>query len=237
MTNWTYDGFGRPLSETRPDNTATTTTYSACDLSCPPRARLMIGTATTGAGSAWVYRDSLNRELRQQHQSFGGAWVYRDTTYDNLGRVSAVSHPYYSGETVHNTTHVYDVLNRLTAVTAPGAAGSCNSPGRTTLTAYSGLTTTVTNPLCQQKTTVKNSQSQVLTATDAAGTLRYVYDPFGNLTQVTGVAGAVTAMTYDIRGRKITMNDPDMGAWSYNYNVHTQPNHSSICRTSQDQGD
>ena len=25
--------------------------------------------------------------------------------------------------------------------------------------------------------------------------------------------------SYDIRGRKIAMNDPDMGAWSYAYNA------------------
>ena len=40
----------------------------------------------------------------------------------------------------------------------------------------------------------------------------------GNLTSVTHPASiGTTTMTYDFGGRKLTMNDPDLGAWSYSY--------------------
>ncbi len=41
----------------------------------------------------------------------------------------------------------------------------------------------------------------------------------GNLTEVTDTLGNVTTMAYDALGRKTSMADPDMGAWSYQYDL------------------
>ncbi|MEW6562799.1 MAG: NAD(+)--dinitrogen-reductase ADP-D-ribosyltransferase [Pseudomonadota bacterium] len=41
----------------------------------------------------------------------------------------------------------------------------------------------------------------------------------GNLLTTTDPAGNVTRLTYDARGRKVGMNDPDMGIWTYAYNA------------------
>jgi len=88
--------------------------------------------------------------------------------------------------------------------------------GSVTSTAYNGLSATVSNALGQTRTTVKNAIGKAVSVTDAAnGVMQYGYDAFGNLTQTTDAAGNATAMTYDIRGRKISMRDPDMGSWSY----------------------
>ena len=37
--------------------------------------------------------------------------------------------------------------------------------------------------------------------------------------RVTNALGQAVAMTYDTLGRKIGMNDPDMGAWGYAYDA------------------
>ena len=47
----------------------------------------------------------------------------------------------------------------------------------------------------------------------------YVYDDAGNLIHVIDDAGNTSTMTYDIFGRKLTMDDPDMGDWSYEYDA------------------
>ncbi|HMH16545.1 MAG TPA: RHS repeat-associated core domain-containing protein [Burkholderiales bacterium] len=52
----------------------------------------------------------------------------------------------------------------------------------------------------------------------ANATITYNYDPFGNLIQ-TNAGGVITGVTYDLRGRKTNMSDPDMGAWIYAYNA------------------
>jgi RHS repeat-associated protein len=50
------------------------------------------------------------------------------------------------------------------------------------------------------------------------GTVTYKYDSFGNLIE-TNAGGVITAITYDVRGRKTVMSDPDMGNWIYAYNA------------------
>jgi len=50
------------------------------------------------------------------------------------------------------------------------------------------------------------------------GTLEYTYDPFGNLIRV-NAGGAITTLSYDLRGRKTAISDPDMGTWSSSYNA------------------
>ncbi|MEJ2737434.1 MAG: hypothetical protein P8189_28405, partial [Anaerolineae bacterium] len=47
----------------------------------------------------------------------------------------------------------------------------------------------------------------------------YGYDPLDNLTAVTDTLGITTTMQYDMLGRKIEMDDPDMGRWYYDYDA------------------
>ena len=51
-----------------------------------------------------------------------------------------------------------------------------------------------------------------------SNTVTYAYDPFGNLTS-TNAGGVATTLAYDLRGRKTSMTDPDMGTWTYAYNA------------------
>src|SRR5205823_1607617 len=71
----------------------------------------------------------------------------------------------------------------------------------------------------QTNTGSRNSQGQLAQVTDTQGNvITYAYDPFGNLTQ-TVAGGVTTTVGYDLRGRKTSMADPDMGAWTYYYNA------------------
>ena len=50
-------------------------------------------------------------------------------------------------------------------------------------------------------------------------TTRYAYDALDNLTTVTDTMGHTTVITYDNLGRKVAMDDPDMGQWGYQYDL------------------
>jgi len=54
--------------------------------------------------------------------------------------------------------------------------------------------------------------------TAGTNTIQFMYDHIGNLVQ-TNAGGVTTSATYDLRGRKIAMSDPDMGRWSYAYDA------------------
>ncbi|MFA5123189.1 hypothetical protein, partial [Zavarzinia sp.] len=89
-----------------------------------------------------------------------------------------------------------------------------------TTTAYDGLTTTVTNAKAQVITTTKNSQGAVVATQDALGSVTHFdYDPFGNLVQTIDPAGNRIQAVFDLRGRQIQLNDPDLGLRTYSYDV------------------
>ncbi len=48
---------------------------------------------------------------------------------------------------------------------------------------------------------------------------RYEYDNAGNLKKVIDAHNNITTISYDILGRKTSMNDPDMGIWQYGYDI------------------
>ncbi len=56
----------------------------------------------------------------------------------------------------------------------------------------------------------------------ARTTTTYAYDPFGKLIHTTDAVGNVVSATYDVRGRKIASNDPDLGAWTYTYDTASE---------------
>lgn len=211
-TTWRYDGFGRKVNETRTDGTQTNISYNICDATCPYNAKYYVTGSSSGAPASYRYYDMLSREIRVQVQGFDGRLVTKDTQYDGLGRVSQTSLPYYIGDPVYWTRVTYDQLNRPIQEIRPD--------GSTSQTAYNGLTTVSTNALGQIQTKAKNSQGQLVSATDTQGNVvSYQYDAFGNLTRTTDAKGNVIVLTYDLRGRKIAMSDPDMGYWIYQYNV------------------
>ena len=57
------------------------------------------------------------------------------------------------------------------------------------------------------------------------GYVNYEYDKLGNLTQVETVdltnnnLTLTTELQYDVLGRKVRMDDPDMGVWEYTYDA------------------
>ena len=137
-----------------------------------------------------------------------------NTNYNERGEVKAVSRPYFGDAPAAErqwTTTAYDLIGRPKWIVAPD--------GGVTSTTYDGLRTVSTNALGQTETRETAVNGWLLRTADHLGTLTsYWYEPFGNLVD-TNAGGVVTKMTYDSLGRKISMDDPDMGVWTYGYNV------------------
>lgn len=221
-TSWTYDTFGRELTESRPDGTSSTNGYALCGsgITCPTAANGVIpkyAMTNTKAGHTTQrsYYDQLDRIIITETQDKDGGLVYGQTQYDHLGHSYKTSRPYLANATPVWTTTTYDILDRPLTTTAPD-----NS---VTGVAYSGLTTVTTNAKSQTRTEVRDSQNQLVTVADAQSkNLTYQYDGAGNLVKTTDALGNITTITYDVRGRKTAMNDPDQGNWTFAYDVLNQ---------------
>lgn len=236
-TLWTYDTFGRRSRETRADGSYTDSVYAVASGFTHPGGAVLgyqvtqttkNSGGTISAPTQVIYFDVLDRKVGIAQTSFDGTTQARleVTGYDNVGRVSKLWRPYFASAGAGTyTQYVYDVLGRVTQQTEPSGLVKTNS--------YAGLATTTTvdpdgagSMPAQTQLTTKNSQGQVVsvrTNSGAAGTVdtlvSFLYDPFGNLTQTTDPLGNVTALTYDLRGRKSEMVDRDMGRWTYRYNA------------------
>jgi RHS repeat-associated protein len=243
-TTASYDAFGRMVALVKPGDNATYPTVQASygDSEQPFRYLVMQReqAGTVNVRYSQSFYDGLGRAI-QTKQEGPDAWqnIVTDTRYDGLNRAMQQSQPRYSTETstsfwqytapgtnlFNPTSTSYDALSRPLDVTAPD--------GTTTQTCYwIGSQGTATG--------VYDANGH-LTAyeSDALGRLRWVYEYQGNngseggytspavttysyspldlLTSVSDAKGNVTSIGYDTLGRKTSMLDPDMGAWSYAY--------------------
>ncbi len=154
--------------------------------------------------------------------------ILTDTFYDTGGRVYQQTVPYEAttGENYHIrntgaafTETLYDILGRATEITATDLAttGYAYTDGYASSVPY--LDTTVTNPRGNATTTRSDAWGRVTKVTPAiAPYVSYTYDGADRLLSVVR-GGATTTLTYDIGGRKLSMNDPDMGLWRYTYDA------------------
>lgn len=132
----------------------------------------------------------------------------------------------------------YDAFGRLIEESLPErtsctAGVAADAVARTI--AYSGYVTTVTvnNQVdngaitTQKMVSTVDARGKTVKVLDALNNYNaYIYDASGNLVRTefhdkSGDAAKTTtvAMNYDIRGRKTSMVDPDMGTWTYEYNA------------------
>jgi RHS repeat-associated protein len=85
---------------------------------------------------------------------------------------------------------------------------------------YNGLETRATDAAGRTTITRKNAAGQTAQTVDAyLATLDMAYDAKGNLVRTRDALGIETSVTYNVRGFKVALADPDKGTWAYRYNA------------------
>lgn len=193
-----------------------------------------------------AYIDRAGRKIRTVTEAFDGSaqttakdrLIIQDTVYNEYGHVAFSTQPYFldSGAStsagagaVGITASIYDELGRPTDVylsDPKGLAGIFTFGAWGSATAshthidYKGMSTVTKNDLGQTNTLEKNVDGKVGIVTNALGAqLAHAYDAFGNLLTVKDALQNAVVISYDIRGRKMSMTDPDSGTWLYGYNA------------------
>ncbi|MCB0045424.1 MAG: hypothetical protein KDD92_08345, partial [Caldilineaceae bacterium] len=175
-----------------------------------------------------------------------GNEIHVNYGYDGLGRQTRVSVPREEGfkdwtatatwSTVPHTRTEYDALDRVTKIEAPNGqtnvykyaaldwsgAGKIRATSITAKTLSGGhdkiVSWTAVDPLgnlAQTRTYNRNGND---TGWILDATVKLQHSVTGNLLSVTHADnGGTSTMTYDLLGHKKTMDDVDLGAWSYAY--------------------
>jgi RHS repeat-associated protein len=200
---YSYDNFGRIKNTT--DEDGVKTTFIESDNGKTLHTKTSLGT------SAYTYYDELGREIKTSIETADGT-VITETVYDNKGRVSKKSEPYFEGISDifwHNCS--YDNRGRLTQT---------EYLGDITTYAYDGFTTTITehSGTTEASTTSKtyNATGDIIKSTELSGEITYSYY-YPSLPDTIKSNGIKTVITYDNRGRRTSILDPSAGLTTFTY--------------------
>ncbi|MEO1804774.1 MAG: FG-GAP-like repeat-containing protein [Bacteroidota bacterium] len=212
QTTYTYDAFGRKLTQSTPGGGDKHYAYVYLGSG---NETYYIEETTEGRPSMRTYYDVSGRETRNMKQGFNGTWIYQTYIYDSQGRLWKMSEPFYTSSPILYTVYEYDALHRMTRETAPG--------NRVRTMSYNGLTQTTTNPNGQQLVETRDALGNLVSTLNHLGHYTYqFYDSFDNLIEIRDGKGTQTHMQYDVLGRKIQIQDPNAGTISYTYNAFNE---------------
>jgi RHS repeat-associated protein len=244
LTSYAYNAAGELTSSTTPPtsgfssgrttsyaySTSSTTAYGG---SGTVPAGLLVSQTSQGGGVT-SYEYDGNGDLAQVTQPDGARTVY---AYDGLGRAltaTTYSDTYPSGLT---TTYSWNNANQPLTVTAPALTNKVTGASHILQDAY---TYDVDGNLLSEV------QSD-LTGSDATRTTTWTYNDDGEVSSVTGPAGATsggsaqsegassanpegttTGYTYDASGNIATMVDGDGNVYNYSYNEYNEVTQVSL---------
>ncbi|MBN9409215.1 MAG: RHS repeat-associated core domain-containing protein [Burkholderiales bacterium] len=170
--------------------------------------------------------------------------LVKDTEYNAWGAAARVSQPYFldtgssvtAGGAAGWTVTLYDALDRPVTIYTRDDEGAASYQGATVSEAsrtYNGLVVTETTVRTsrdgqgqQQASTtlsttrVKDPLGQLVQVVDVTGaTLSQKFDAFGSVVESRDAQDNRIVTTFDQRGRKTQLADPNAGTWNYRYNA------------------
>jgi len=238
-----YDVFGRPVVSVSPlDSMALPTTQKIYELDPDDTKVTTLSRVDNGIAQtipSVEYYDGLGRliETKSLGPSAGQYIVAGQTVYDQRGLPVQSFLPSFTNNdlntpdainpAVPSSQKVYDQMGRVKKTINPDGTYSSAFYNMwvTVLTDENGHVQKSERDafgrlVYKEEDTGASGQDPV-DYPPASGALyaqtQYTYDPSGNLVAVTDAYNKVTKITYDNLNRKIAMNDPDMGIWSYGY--------------------
>ncbi|MEI8055659.1 MAG: RHS repeat-associated core domain-containing protein, partial [bacterium] len=220
-TTYQYDDFTRLVEQINSDSAKTDVSYSWFNPASIPTEEIkntlkncsyVITSYTKNSTTQNEYYDVLSRKVASTTQNMDGKTIWQLTHYDELGRVTQTTAPFFAGDPVYYTKMQYDILGRVIQSTLPD--------GSLTQIIYDGFTTTAINQLRQKQIKQVNAIGELAKTIDNLDSATtYKYDAYSNMVAMIDCEGNLSKIEYDNLGRKIAIDDKDKGYWVYQYDV------------------
>lgn len=201
----TYDGWNQITGTTRPDGTQTTYTRGwSSDAGC------RYYTLTQGTATPWVktWYDNCGRQVSTLSVGPHDVTSGSTTVYDSNGQVT--SHTETEGNLTLTSNYTYDARGRLKTESYTG--------DRTVTYSYGNHTVTVTENHDRNTVKTYDAWGNLQTLSNYTSYLTNTYSSNGGIKQTVS-GGPTWTFTYDDRGNRISMTDPDAGTTTYVYDA------------------
>jgi RHS repeat-associated protein len=232
LTEWKYDGFGRPRGIVPQGGIATSVDYSVDFDQALTGSGVFVVDATSADGRASKRRYSPSGlELQRSESSFNGTWYHRRFEY--LDRMPAkASLPFADGETPRFIEIEYDAFLRLRSVTRPDRESTFvtsqrvyrPTPFETITVDGEGHATGRIVDLNGRPLKTRNDQTDISGPSpgffEGIGA-SFTYRPFGTLHSVArsdAEVSIVRGFEHDALGRLVKVTDDDAGTTKTRYN-------------------
>ena len=228
------DAFGAVIAQHLPDGSSTSSTRAWSSGEAGGHEIVLVVSSTTACGiETSSFYDAFGDVVRTAHPAFASPTLrtFQDATYNARGLQAAKSEPYFEGESAvlwSNTT--FDVLNRPLVLTHPDQS--------THNYTYDGLSTRATSlaVLTYDESSGRQRRFTQMRENDCMGRIRrmvdndeglggppnctvYRYDAFNRMVQIQDAHGNTINTTFNARGFKMRVDDPDTGTNTFEYNA------------------
>ncbi|MGI9650399.1 RHS repeat-associated core domain-containing protein [Chryseobacterium sp. RLHN22] len=241
-TYFTYDNWGRILTQTDPfGNTSTnvydnwgkltsntndlggTTTYNFEKFEIQGISGTKI-TENLPTGDIKVgFTNVLGQNYKNIIKSFNhGNYTVKESSFDVLGRKTAECEPYevtsISPEPTNINSSTWNIISYDDSVFPAKVTAHAFNNGKVLQTSITGNTESIVEINGYGRTTSKTTDAlgNVISSTDAGGTITFSYNAVSQNISANYQGNSVTII-YDVWGRKSTFNDPANGTYTYSY--------------------
>jgi RHS repeat-associated protein len=186
-----------------------------------------------GGGEVSILVNRLGQQLRREVKSLDASFSFETRSYNDLGLLAQLTRPARVGAAAGPATSwIYDELGRLKSQTRPedglDAAGNPVTSADTRF-AYAGHLTTITDEFGRLRRVRSDEfgrpvRSEARNDSGQWVPTEFTFGPFDLARFVTRRSGAgstvhTTEATYDVRGRRTLLRDPDTGTRTFRYNA------------------
>ncbi|MDX3456196.1 hypothetical protein PV396_30370 [Streptomyces sp. ME02-8801-2C] len=241
-TDYAYDGLGRLTklwlanrSKSSGQTASLVYTYAISNSAASVVSTGKLNNDGTTYDTTYALYDALLRPRQTQTPAPGGGRVIAETKYDSRGLAVEADADYTDNTSPSGTlANITSAVPSQTLTTYDGAGRATaedfyalGTKRWTTSTAYGGDRTTVTPPKGGIATTtltdtlgrtVETRQYDNGTPSGSYTSIKYTYNPKGQLKEVVDDDGNTWSYGYDLMGRRTTSTDPDTGTTSTEYN-------------------
>ncbi len=229
-----YDTFGRVQQVFGPyDDASHPAIWYEYDLSAVPIKGVAYAREENNTNDSnkirtvYTFSDGLGRtiEVKSDAQDSSKQVISNVVAYNNRSLTDSKFLPYFitpgtdrAKYTVPDFTQPkasfqYDPVGRIIKI--------INSDNTYRTSTYVRSVETITDENGHQKRSTKDIYGRIAKVEEFNGSSVYIttyaYNTLDNLTKTVDTLGNTSTVQYDSLGRKISMNDPDMGSWSYLY--------------------